>query len=909
MYEPTIKPQGIAAAHGTGTARVRDRTMARHSALALALLLLVSAVLTGCAEGYSGTVEDLEEEAEELVPTHIEIAGVSEQYRAGELIVAKCAVFDQNGDYMDAAAGVEPKITLEPDSLLERQNRQVRAVGAGHGQVRCSLAEYGLNSDDEPFEIVAGDPYRTIADVDAVQIKAGEQVHTTCLAYDRYGNPIEDPEVIAQLNVRAQPDMPGSSTDGATFTSTTAELYSLTCDGTGVAEQEPDVVRVDPGLPFAISVGLRPDRNTFRIGDHTILSTDVRDRYGNRVTGAAIDYSMSSPDVTNQQARYSFHQDGVYTLTATVTSEIDEDVDEVKANIQVLVDTSGPSIRCMTLDGTDSADALFLDGPVGGSQTLAVEVIDTFDVQSVQINGATATPTGNNLWTAPIMTTWGHNFIHVAATDEHGVQNSQYCFALASANWRADDEFFDDSVSFILGQGALGPGSRAGSLSAIMEMIFGSDALRNLLDAQLVAMGNFYNKKLLGKGFYVGGSLNFDSPEVRLTAENGGVGLFLGIHNFKGKVRHQAKFWRKTLELTASSAEADAGVDLWAEDGGLRADLHELSIELNKLKINMSGIAGKIVSLLVNIVLPLFKGLIEKEVSKAAKKELQEPIAELLTSLDIDTLLPEFSIPRIDANKRPLFDQDVTLLFSKRFSNVVSYRHDRLIFGLGTQFKPKSVDKVRDTLGVPLRSTDGLFDNALPSDRPLALAVQETMLNQVFHALWQAGYFEVEMDLGDEGYALIDAKLPPLVRMEGSELVIEVGAIDAEIAIPPFLDDPPFIAQLGARLHASAYIDGTRLVVDSMSFDPTEDLALTLPDSISPAARDVLENVIGDILIHVLTTTLDDALPDLPIPAFDVPDAFADFLDPGLEGVISIDAPQLLFEDKHLVLRGSLGVR
>src|SRR5699024_8803268 len=122
--------------------------------------------------------------------------------------------------------------------------------------------------------------------------------------------------------------------------------------------------------------------------------------------------------------------------------------------------------------------------------------------------------------------------------------------------------------------------------------------------------------------------------------------------------------------------------------------------------------------------------------------------------------------------------------------------------------------------------------------------VQETMLNQVFHALWQAGYFEIDMDIGDDGYARIDAKLPPLVRMEADALIIEVGAIDAEVAIPPFLDEPPFVMQLGARLKTSAYIDGTRLVVDSMDFDPAEDLALTLGDSISPGALEVLEDVI-----------------------------------------------------------------
>lgn len=909
MYETVIHSRENAAVTRQEHRPYYCRRSGAFFGIVLLFLLSTASGWMGCAEGYSGTVEDLEEEEEELVPTSIEIVGVDETYRAGELVIAQCAVFDQHGEFMESAAGVEPKIVIEPDSLMEVKGKQYRAVFEGSGHVRCTLAEYGLISEDESFDIVASDPYRTIAQVQSPQMNAGEEVDTNCLAYDRYGNPIEDEDVLAELEVVAQPEMPGSGVDGTTFSTTTAELYSLTCNGVGVAQQEPDVVRVEPGLPYSINVGLRPDRQTFRVGDHTVLSTDVRDRFGNRVTGASIDYSMSSPDVSHQEARYSFNQDGIYTLSATVTSDIDDEVDEVKGSIQVLVDTSGPSVRCMTLDGSEGADALFLDGPIGGSQNIAVEVRDTFEVQSVQINGVTATPNGDDVWIAPISTQWGHNFIHVAATDEHDVENSQYCFALASANWRDDEEFFDDSVSLVLGQGALGPGSKEGSLSAILEMVLGTDALRDLIDEQLIAAGNFYNKRLIGKGYYVGDSLHFDSPEVRLTAEPGGLGLYLSIENFRGKLRHKTRIWRKTLELKIDEAEATAGIDLWTENGGLRADLHELDIELRKPRINMSGLAGKVVSLLVNIAMPLIKGLIEKEITKAAKKKLQEPIAELVTSLDIDTVLPEFTIPRIDADKRPPDDQDVTMQFSKRFSNVISYDHDRLIFGLGTRFVPQDVDIVRETLGVPIRTTDGLYDQSLQSNRPLALAVQETLLNQVLHALWQAGYFQIDMDIGDDGYANIDAKLPPLVRIEEDELVLEVGALSAEIGIPPFLDEPAFFVQLGARLTTSAYIDGTRLVVDSMDFDPAEDLALTLPDSISPAAREVLENVIGDILIHVLTITIDDALPDLPVPAFDVPEEFLDFLEPGSEGVISIDDPQLLFEDEHLLLRGALGVQ
>lgn len=877
------------------------------------LLLLFAVFGASCAKGYPGESELPEEEEPEKIPTEIVVAGIVDTYSAGTIVRGECLVIDQFGAPMEAAAGHTPRVDIQPTHLFEGAGRELRAAVVGTAHATCSLAAYGLYSVQRPFEIVPGPPTRSVIVADQTRMMAGESMGATCHVFDAYGNTVD---AEGEVELHAMPQNAGNEIDGLSFYATRADLYDLTCELPGLETAEHDVLRVDPALPHSMSVGLRPHRASYRVADHTLLDTDVRDRFGNQISGATLAFHSEGAAAHNFSSRFTFEADGYVTLHARVTSDIDPDVSEVAASIQVLVNSGGPGIRCFDTGG-DFSDAYFAQ-LTGAPRNVQVEVIDDFEVANVRINGVTATRqgAGSDIWIANVNPSWGHNFLNVIATDEHGEENSGYCYMLASQHWGAADSsaVTPGLVSLSLGQPALYPptsGPALDTFAQILDTVLNSQGLRGMME-QMLRDASPFADGWYGRLIYRNNTLNFNAA-TRLYAHNqGGVEglqLQLTLTNFRAGVGYRSWLLNPDGTVSADSATITANVGVQVDaSGNLRASLSGTSLDLNGLRLNISGIGGSIVSALVNLVLPLFRGLIERELAKLVEDEVGPLLTEMVESLDIAELLPSFDIPRLDADRWPPAQQSVTILFNKSFSHFRAVHRQRATFGLGTSFQPGSSDGVvRQTLGVPHQSNNYFWDKPAQTASPVGLAIHEGLINQVLHALWYTGFFNIQMDIGD-GYAAIDARLPPTVHFSGGQLHVALGGVDATIDLPPLLTDPPFNIQFGGRLSASASIEDGYLVVGALGMNPATDLAINFGDSVSDASRQVLEQVIGEILVNVLGETLNSALPPLPIPEFELP---ADFLSyfPGTDGRIMLMNGLLEFDTQHIVLRGKIGVQ
>lgn len=879
------------------------------------LLLLLAAVFgASCAKGYPGESEVPEEEEPERIPTEIVVAGIVDSYSAGTIVRGECLVIDQFGEPMEAAAGATPRVDIQPTHLFEGSGRELRAAIVGEAYATCSLAAYGLYSVERPFEIVPGPAVRSVIVADETRMMAGESMGATCHVFDAYGNTVD---AEGEVELHAMPQNAGNQIDGLNFYATRADLYNLTCELPGLETAEHDVLRVDPGLPYSMSVGLRPNRASFRVFDHTLLDTIVQDRFGNRISGASLAYHSETiahgATAENFGNRFSFESDGVVRLHARVTSALDAEVSEVSGYVDVTVNTGGPGIRCYDTSG-DPNDAYFAQMS-GNARNVRVEVIDDFEVVSVRVNGIAATNAGGEDWSATIGADWGHNFVNVVATDEHGEENSGYCFVLASDNWGAANSsaVTPGLVSLSLGQPALYPrtsGPALDTFAQILDTVLNSQGLRDMME-QMLRDASPFADGWYGRLIYLNNSLNFNAS-TRLYAHNSGgvqgLQLQLTLTNFRAGVGYRSWLLNPDGIVSASSATVTANVGISVDDGNLRTSLSGTSLSIDNLRLNIGGIGGSIISALVNLVLPLFRGLIERELAKLVQDQVGPLLSGMVESLDIGELLPEFDIPRLDADRWPAAHDHVTLRFNKAFSDFRAVHRQRATFGLGTSFQPHHGDGVaRQTLGVPFKSGNYFWDKAAQPNSPVTVAIHEGLINQVLHALWMTGYFNIEMSLGD-GYAAIDAKLPPTVHFEGGRLHVALGGVDATIDLPPLLTDPPFSIQFGGRLSASASIVGNELVVGTLTMNPATDLAINFEDSVSDAARQVLEQVVGDILVNVLGTTLNEALPPLPIPEFELP---ADFLSyfPGTDGRISLMNGLIEFDSPHIALRGKIGVQ
>lgn len=876
----------------------------------LLLIALAGMLSASCAKGYPGEVEEPEDAEPELIPTDIEVIGVLDEYPAGTIVRGECLVFDQFGDPMEAGAGHTPRVVIQPTHLFDLSGRTNRAARVGTGEATCSLAAYGLYSPPKNFNIVAGAPHQTVAIAEKERIQAGEQVTATCHVFDAYGNEVE---AVEGMELHASPQNAGNQIDELSFHATRADLYNLRCELPGLAVAEHDVVRVDPNLPHSMTVGLRPQRSSYRQADHTILSTDVRDRYGNQITGARIDFNSMGAGTSMQGPRFTFQEDGYVTLTATVTSPIDEEVSEVTASIDVLVNSGGPGIRCMDAGGSSFNDAFFAHATNNfAPRELSVEVFDDFDIQGVRINGVPAVNSHGDVWRGNVTPHWGHNFVQVTATDEHGAENTHYCFMLASHHWGNVQQMIPGVVSLSLGERSLNNSSSSelDNLTNIVNRLVNSDALKNQLETLLRDASPFADG-WWGSIIYRNNTLAFNvAATLRAHNANGVEGLELEVvlRNVSIGGGYRSRLYNPNFSVSIGKAEILGRFRISVDDGNLRVVLADTRVDLERARINISGVLGSIVSAIANAVIWLFNGLIEDLLADVVQDELGPFLSEMVESLDIHQLLPELEIPRLDADTRPPSESSVTLIFDKAFSHFTAVHRARATFGLGTGIRPKSVDTVRDTLGVPMRNTNTFWNQPAQDARPMALAVNEAFVNQVLHSLWLAGFFDIYMELGDGGFVHIDAKLPPTVRMFQGQLQVALGGVDAQLAIPPILGDPPFSIQFGGVIGASASVQNNYLVVGDLTMNPQTDLALTFHDSVDAAAQEVIENVIGDILMNVLQSTLNDALPELPIPEFEIPDDFVSYFYPAL-GRVTLLNSALGFDGEHLLLRGKLGVQ
>jgi hypothetical protein len=100
-----------------------------------------------------------------------------------------------------------------------------------------------------------------------------------------------------------------------------------------------------------------------------------------------------------------------------------------------------------------------------------------------------------------------------------------------------------------------------------------------------------------------------------------------------------------------------------------------------------------------------------------------------------------------------------------------------------------------------------------------------------------------------------------------------------------------------------------RLVGNDLSFDAItiDELFFSTPDvSLDSATRDVLERFLTTLVQSIVDRVLNDALPALPIPSFELPGSLSTYgIPPGTS--LGIRSPALAVEPQHFVLRGNFG--
>lgn len=867
-------------------------------------LLLVAIVAAGCGDNIKPGV-------------FVDTAVASSILQAGDQVGARCALVDEFGETAldDAGNPLADKtdftISYEaPESFGTDAGGQPIAVRAGSAVVRCAAPSLGL-VDASPIHlsIEPGPPARVVTHLDSPTTTAGTPDGVSCLVFDAYGNPVPHAALPGEIEPAAiSPSGAGTSSTLTSVTATTAGDYTVSCLVMGATDVESAPLLVMPALPASITGILDPERTIYAILDQVTLIASTFDRYGNRVDDVHYAYETSPTVPSPAPARYKFAADGLYEMTARVTSMTDQDI-PLAVTLPALVDSTGLRIDCQRIDQPNVSSPAYMLTAGPSTVNVPVHLDGAFTAASVTINGTAATfdaASGN--YRAAVPLGFGMNFFDVIATDTHGVQNSTTCYVLAAGYYSPETQILDGSVALRLDQYAFGDPDPTGldSLNDLFWTVLSSGALRTLVDTAL-QQANPINDGSCGffacnpDVNYRANTLGWDTPTTALTLESGGFHAHVHLPNVHLVVSACGTFCcpgGSDITVRASAIDADVDFGLSLSGGRVRTALVGTpAVNVGNVTLDGSGFCGFV----INLVQSFFTGTVKNAVQSSLQKFINQNVGPMLdgitSSLDVSTLGQQFTVPRLDGTG------SVTLGFGLAFSSL-DITTARALIGLGTKFSPAATTMTRASLGIPRRTANALLDPPGTSNaRPVGLSAYEGVLNEVTHSLWRGGFFQATLNLGG-GTATIDSWLPPVAVIgAGNTAELELGGVAATLTIPGVIDNPINI-MFGGHANATVSLAGNALHFGGLSIDK---LYVSFQVTLSQSQRNAMESFLTSALQDVLASALNNGLPALPIPSFTLPASVSTYgLPAGAQmGILN---PVLSTQSPHAVLDGQFGV-
>ncbi len=160
--------------------------------------------------------------------------------------------------------------------------------------------------------------------------------------------------------------------------------------------------------------------------------------------------------------------------------------------------------------------------------------------------------------------------------------------------------------------------------------------------------------------------------------------------------------------------------------------------------------------------------------------------------------------------------------------------------------------------------------------------------------------------------AQISTALPPVAAISGSSVELSIGALSLSVTYPGLFGGtdasgnplPPLSVELGARATATPKLVGNDLQFGNL--DITELHFSTGDVSLDAGTNQVLTSMLQQIVQSFVNQSLNQSLPALPIPSFQLPASLATY---GVgPGALGLSKPSLGFDTADFVLRGQLGV-
>lgn len=832
-----------------------------------------------------------------------------ESIEAGAELRVTCQLLDERGDVFPVDELEEPpvfSVRSAPDGFLEEGSEEGSFVPfqAGEVSVSCAWPQRSL-TDLEPalLSVVPGPPHTSLIELSEHTIVAGESVEATCRVLDAWGNVIEGAEPQITLSQTGDGIQVG---EGGEILATRTGLYEATCEVPGAPEVFSDTFEVSPGLPSSLVVALSPSQDVYAVGQVVQLDASVLDRFGNDVPGATLDVTSNLDTTSFGQTRVRLNEEGVYSILVEVNGETERNF-PLESEVSLIVNGTGPDIEC-----TGIADGSFVDSSPGVGVSFRGRVSDANGVASVMVSGQRASLSENGEFEVSLPGRFGINFAEIKATDNYGEENNRLCSFLVSDDWISESGFFENAVSLRLAQAGVDDGNRSGGIGSLGDLLhtaLSSPELKNTIHNTLLGQNplkpNECVRRVLRVCVY---RLSADYRDSRFNGPNT-VDLDLVDDGLRARVTLRDIRLNMAIGGTISlsgwvnteSITADVIFDLGLAGGQPNISIREVrEVEVGRITTDLNGLAGWVVDLLFPLFRGLVQGIVRDQIEGFITGSFNQILDGAISGLDIESIGANFPVPSLDGG------ENLNLGFGVRFSSL-DVDSNRALFGLGTRFTWNTTHGGNGP-GIPQVSGRVLLDPA--STRSASVGVHMGVLNQALFGLWRGGLFDATLSGGtlgasDETSARIETSLPPVAVQSSSERVkLMLGGMKVTLAYPEVLGEPMTL-RVGAVAEA-----GVRLVNgDELRFERVEIQEFHLSAdgvSLDASTQTLLENFLRRLIQRVVDQSLNNALPALPIPSFDLPDSLSGYGIPAGTS-LGLRSPDMSIDPTHIKLESDFG--
>ena len=844
---------------------------------------------------------------------------------AGDKIVVSCVLIDTKGNAVQPGKDAGQELVFSPsDSVQTDMSGNTIAARAGKVDVQCSFPSIGVGDPVGAQITITPGPVASVdTTLSALSVVAGNEVTATCTAYDAFENVVPS----AKPTLSSMPTDAGNVVTGLQGTFTHAGLYALSCAVAG-ATTRPVQFEVVPALPASLVVTPNPMSSVYPVGSVVTVDTLVADTYNNPIIDAPTQYaSTPSASATLGDNHFQYLADGVYTLQATVAPPTATGQPLV-SQVQIDVGGIGPTIACGS-----PADGAMLNASPGSSVTFGGTVNSPNGVASVTVNGAAAT-LSSGMFSANVTSRFGINFADIVATDSQGVESTRTCSFIVANQWAPESALYADTIDLKLTQTAVDDGNRSGPLNSFGDLLYdvaNSSGLASAINSGLNAANPlqplscdsqtctpfgcvcWYSSGITYQG------LSLPGPQsVTLTLVAGGlaaevhvpnVGVNLNVYGDVGPVGYNTSGW-----ATFSYLDVKMTLDTALSGGTLHVAIAPGTVvtTVGSVSTNFSGVDGWIIN---NVLVPLEQGTLQSTVQSLVTNfvtnNFDSVIDGVLSGLNISTLGTSFNVPELGGGGT------IPLSLGFGFTSL-STTSSRMLVGIGSQLTAPAAQAL-PSLGVAIPTGTVLDDMAVNAPSSTGVAVHVGVFNQALHALWRGGLFDATLTGTSLGNGLPAAAsvqmttlLPPVADLTGTSVELSLGALELQVTYPGLFGGtdgqgnpiPPLDVELGARATSTPTLVGNDLQFGG--FTITELHFSTGEVSLDPMTNQVLTTLLQGLVQQLVDQSLNNALPALPIPSFQLPASLQTFgVGPGKLGLTNMS---LGFDPRDFLLLGQLGV-